>query len=236
MMASLSMRLLIVEDNPELVANLFEFLEPRGYTLDAAPDGVTGLYLAGSQDYDAIILDWMLPRMNGQALLENLRNEYAKTTPVIMLTARDSLPDKIIGFRSGADDYLTKPFSLIELELRIKALVGRATGRAHKRTIEACGVSLDLGTLDATREGKQIRLYPASRKILELLLLTSPDVVPRSKLERALWGDEPPDGDMLRSHIYELRQAIDGGFKEKLIHTIPRVGYVLSRKSQDDEN
>ena len=112
------MRLLVVEDNRNLVANLFDYFEARGHTLDAAPDGVTGLHLATTQQYDAVVLDWMLPRMDGPEVLRKLREEHPADVPVIMLTARDELPDKIAGFRAGADDYLTKPFALPELEVR----------------------------------------------------------------------------------------------------------------------
>lgn len=106
------MRLLVVEDNRSLTANLFEYFEARGHVLDAAPDGITGLHLAVSHPYDVVVLDWMLPRLDGPGLLRRLRNEHGSGVPVIMLTARDELPDKIVGFRAGADDYLTKPFAL----------------------------------------------------------------------------------------------------------------------------
>jgi len=127
-------RLLIVEDHQSLMANLFDHFEARGHTLDAAPDGVTGLHLAINQPYDAVVLDWMLPRMEGPEVLRRLREDHHSAVPVIMLTARDELPDKIAGFRAGADDYLTKPFALAELEIRLEALVRRAHGQ-HKHKI-----------------------------------------------------------------------------------------------------
>ena len=120
------MHLLVVEDNRSLLANLFDYFEARGHVLDAAPDGVIGLHLAVTQTYDAVVLDWMLPRMSGPDVLRRLREDHASAVPVIMLTARDELPDKIAGFRAGADDYLTKPFALPELEVRLEALVARA--------------------------------------------------------------------------------------------------------------
>ncbi|WP_226469834.1 response regulator transcription factor [Luteimonas panaciterrae] len=222
------MRLLVVEDNQNLVANLFDYFESRGHTLDAAPDGVTGLHLAVTQAYDAAILDWMLPRIDGQEVLRRLRDEYGSGLPVLMLTARDELPDKIAGFRAGADDYLTKPFALPELEVRLEALVARAAGRGRSRTLEVRDLKLDLATLEATRAGKPLHLYPACRKLLETLMKASPAVVTREQLEYALWGDDPPDRDMLRSHIYELRRSVDGPFDVKLIQTVPRVGYRLA--------
>jgi len=222
------MRLLVIEDNRNLVANLFDFFEARGHVLDAAPDGVTGLHLASTQAYDAVILDWMMPRMEGPEVLRRLREEHHSEVPVIMLTARDELPDKIAGFRAGADDYLTKPFALPELEVRLEAVLARAHGRGRSRILEVADLRLDLGTLEATRAGRSLHLYPACRKLLETLMQASPAAVTRERLEHALWGEDPPDGDMLRSHIYELRRSVDGPFQQKLIHTLPRVGYRLA--------
>ena len=222
------MRLLVIEDNRSLVANLFEYFEARGHVLDAAPDGITGLHLATTQAYDIIILDWMLPRMEGNEVLRRLREGNASSVPVIMLTARDELPDKIAGFRAGADDYLTKPFALPELEVRLEALLARASGRQRSKVLEVEDLRLDLTTLEASRGGQPLHLYPACRKLLEVLMQASPAAVTRQQLEFALWGDEPPDGDMLRSHIYELRRAVDGPFEQKLLQTLPRVGYRLS--------
>ena len=221
------MRLLVIEDNRNLVANLFEYFEARGHVLDAAPDGVTGLHLATTQVFDAVLLDWMLPRMDGREVLRRLRGEYGSIVPVIMLTARDELPDKIDGFRTGADDYLTKPFAMQELEVRLEALLARANGRNRRRVLQVADLTLDLSTLEATRAGQPLHLYPACRKLLEVLMQASPAAVTRQRLEYALWGDEPPDGDMLRSHIYELRRSVDGPFQTKLIQTLPRVGYRL---------
>jgi len=222
------MRLLVIEDNRNLVANLFEYFEARGHVLDAAPDGITGLHLAATQSYDAVILDWMLPRMEGPEVLRQLRESEGKGIPVIMLTARDELPDKIVGFRAGADDYLTKPFALPELEVRLEALLARAAGRDRVRVLEVHDLRLDLATLEASRAGTRLHLYPACRKLLEVLMQASPAAVTRERLEYALWGDDPPDGDMLRSHVYELRRSVDGPFDTKLIQTLPRVGYRLA--------
>ncbi len=222
------MRLLVIEDNHSLVANLFDYFEARGCTLDAAPDGVTGLHLARNEAYDAIVLDWMLPRMDGPEVLRRLREEHDSAVPVIMLTARDELPDKIAGFRAGADDYLTKPFALPELEVRLEALMARAHGRQRRRVLEVDDLRFDLSTLEVTRAGQSLHLYPACRKLLETLMQASPAAVTRQQLEHALWGDDPPDGDMLRSHVYELRLSVDGPFPVKLIQTLPRVGYRLA--------
>ncbi|MDH7451674.1 response regulator transcription factor [Luteimonas composti] len=225
------MRLLVVEDNRNLTANLFDYFEARGHVLDAAPDGVTGLHLASTHAYDAVVLDWMLPRLDGPEVLRRLRNEHGSDVPVIMLTARDELPDKIQGFRAGADDYLTKPFDLPELEVRLEALVSRSQGRGRRHVLEVADLRLDLDTLEATRGGRALHLYPACRKLLEVLMQASPAAVTRQRLEQALWGDDPPDGDMLRSHIYELRRSVDGPFPRKLIQTLPRTGYRIAEPS-----
>lgn len=228
------MRLLVVEDNQGLVANLFDYFEARGHVLDAAPDGPTGYHLATTQAYDAVVLDWMLPRLDGREVLRRLR-EAGHDVPVLMLTARDELPDKIAGFRAGADDYLTKPFQLPELEVRLEALVARAHGRLRGRVLEVADLRYDLTTLDVSRAGRALHLYPACRKLLEVLMRASPAAVTRERLEQALWGDDPPDGDMLRSHVYELRRAIDGPWPAKLLHTLPRIGYRLGEAQGDGD-
>lgn len=221
---SAPLRLLVVEDNQALVTSLFLYFEARGWQLDAAPDGLIGLHLAQNQSYDAIVLDWMLPRMEGKQVLEKMRRQGVDT-PVMMLTARDQLSDKLDGFRAGTDDYLTKPFDLSELEMRLMALVVRSQGRVTNRELVVGDLRFDLATLEVFRGARRLHLFPASRKLLRVLMTASPVAVSRQQLEYALWGDEPPDGDMLRSHIYELRRSVDGDESIKLIQTLPRVGY-----------
>ena len=233
-MEACPVKLLVVEDNGSLVANLFDYFEARCHTLDAAPDGITGLHLASTHAYDAVILDWMLPRMDGREVLRRLRAEHTGL-PVIMLTARDELPDKIAGFRAGADDYLTKPFALPELEVRLEALLARSGGQGRNRLLQVEDLRLDLRTLEASRAGQPLHLYPACRKLLETLMQASPAAVSRDRLEQALWGDNPPDSNLLRSHIYELRRSVDGPFPVKLIHTLPRVGYRLAAPRAGDD-
>lgn len=221
------MRILLIEDNQSLVVNVFEFLEAKGHVLDAAPDGVTGLHLAKQHHFDAVVLDWGLPRMEGIEVLRRLREEVGPEPPVLMLTARGELDDKLAGFQAGANDYLPKPFQMPELEARLLALVNR--GRSPKAAAVLCveNLSLDLSTHIATRAGNPIRLYRASRKLLEVLMRASPAIVSRVELEHALWGDSVPDADLLRSHMYELRRAVDGPYSVKLIHTVAREGYRL---------
>jgi DNA-binding response OmpR family regulator len=214
----------VIEDNQSLVANLFAYLEPREFILDAAQDGQSGLHLALTIDYDAIVLDWMLPRLDGQQVVGRLRAQGC-ATPVLMLTARDDLPHKIAGFQAGADDYLTKPFALAELEVRLEALILRSKGRA--RVLEVGDLRFDLATQEVTRGGSSLQLYAGGKKLLEALMRASPAVVSRERLESTLWDDDPPGRDMLRSHVYELRKSVDGPFAEKLIRTVPKVGYRL---------
>ena len=221
----MSKRVLVVEDNQSLVANIFAYLEPRHYSLDAAQNGRAGLNLALSAYYDAIILDWMLPRLDGEEVVRRLR-DAGLGTPVLMLTARDELPDKIAGFKAGVDDYLTKPFAFAELEVRLDALIRRSKGR--QQILEVGDLRFDLATHEVTRNGARLQMYAGCKKLLAELMRASPAVVTRERLEAVLWGDDPPDGDMLRSHIYELRKTVDAPFAMKLIQTVPKVGYRIA--------
>lgn len=221
------MRILVVEDNHALVASIFEYFEARGHVLDAAPDGATALYVLEKNEYDALVIDWGLPRMDGMAVVGQYRREHGKALPILMLTARAELDDKLEGFRSGVNDYLTKPFAMPELEARLLALVDRPGAAPERRVLRVGDLKLDLATHEVTRAGHPIRLYRACRKLLEALMRASPAVVPREDLAYVLWGDAPPDTDLLRSHMYELRRAVDGPFECKLLHTVPREGYRL---------
>ncbi len=220
------MRILIIEDNSDLAANIFDYLEAKGHTLDAAADGVTGLHLAIVNEYDAIVLDIMLPGMNGFEVCKKLREDAEKHTPVLMLTAKDTLNDKLAGFAIGADDYLIKPFELQELEARLLALQRRKAGPVT-RTLAVSDLTFDLDTLSVKRQGKTITLTPTGLKILELLMRKSPHVVSRREIEHLLWGDEPPDSDAIRSHLHTLRVAIDHPFENPLIHTVHGIGFRL---------
>jgi len=221
-----SIRILIVEDNPDLAENIADFFESQGHLLDFAMDGIGGLHLALTEDYDVIILDIMLPRMDGLTFCRKLREEGAKQTPVLMLTARDTLSDKLEGFNAGADDYLVKPFELEELAARIKALV-RRSDPMEKEILQIADLLVDIGKMQVYRANSQIDLTRVCFKILTLLMQASPNVVSRKEIEHALWSDMPPGSDALRSHIYSLRQAIDKPYKHHLIHTIHGIGYKL---------
>jgi len=222
------MRILIVEDHPDILANLYGFLEPKGHQLDSARNGYGGLALASEHDYDVIVLDVMLPGLNGLELCQKLRTELGKSTPVLMLTARDSLTDKVAGFDSGADDYLVKPFSLVELEVRLKALVRRSSSaHALHATMRFGELSYDPETQEATRAGVPVTLTRTGYTLLRCLLAAAPRIVTRETLEQAVWGDDRPDSDALRTHIHALRQAIDKPFAAPMLQTVAGVGYKL---------
>jgi DNA-binding response OmpR family regulator len=228
------MRMLVIEDNQALVSNLFEYFEARGYTMDAAPDGLSGLHLAATRQYDAIILDWMLPGLDGPRVCERLRRDANVATPIVMLTAKGELDDKLEGFRAGADDYLAKPFALRELEARIEALVRRARrGLGGATVIRIADLTYDTQTHEVQRGDARIQLGRIACKLLELLLRESPAIVSRERLEYEIWGDDVPDGDQLRSHMSMLRRAIDRPFAVKLIQTVHGTGYRLAETPID---
>lgn len=219
---------LLVEDHKQLAETVMDFLSSVGFTMDYAADGLSGLHLASTNNYDAIILDIMLPGMDGLALCESLRQDKANATPIIMLTARDQLDDKLDGFQRGADDYLVKPFDLPELAARLVALIRRQRGELSPGQLQVGDLVLDPATLSVTRQNKLIQLSPTCFRILKVLMRESPKLVTREMLEQELWGDMMPDSDSLRSHLYKLRQAIDKPFDQALLHTVPGQGFKLA--------
>ncbi len=218
---------LVVEDNPDLAANIADYLEARGHLVDVALDGVTGLHLAVTQPHDVVVLDLMLPGLDGLSVCRRLRRDAQSPVPVLMLTARATLDDKIAGFGEGADDYLTKPFELRELELRIAALARRSRSGDTLRRLRVADLDFNLDTLSVQRAGRALSLPVMPMKVLELLMKRSPQVVWRRDIEQALWGDSPPDSDALRVHMHTLRAAIDPPGLPPLLHTLRGVGYQL---------
>ncbi|MDE3141030.1 MAG: response regulator transcription factor [Metallibacterium scheffleri] len=218
------MRVLVIEDNNDIATNIGDYLEDRGHVVDFAGDGVTGLHLAVVHDFDVIVLDLTLPGMDGLELCRKLRHEAHKQTPVLMLTARDALEQKLTGFESGADDYMTKPFALQELGVRLEVLARRGKG-PRSRVLKVADLTYNLDTLIVTRAGKDIPLNPIGLKLLQALMEASPSVVTRHELEHHVWGEELPDSDSLRVHIHGLRQLIDKPFPRPLIHTRHGIGY-----------
>ena len=222
------MHLLVIEDHSDIAANIAEYFEARGDDVVLATDGESGLQMALETPYDAIVLDLLLPGMDGLSLCRSLRQAGHTRVPVLMLTAKDLLADKIEGFEAGADDYLVKPFSLAELDARLKALVRRASPPETPRVLTVGDLRFDLNTLEAERAGVAIKLNPTTRRILTVLMQNANRVVTRAELERELWGERAPEGDFLRAHMHALRTAIDKNFPDKLLHTIHGTGYRLS--------
>ena len=205
--------ILLVEDNQDIAEMVYAFLERRDYDVTNA--------------YDVIVLDLMLPGMDGINLCRKLRDEAQRDTPILMLTARDTLDDKVAGLDAGADDYLVKPFEIQELEARIRAMIRRRRGQMAPESLEVGDLRLDTGTLTVTRAGETLNLTPICLKILTVLMRASPRVVSRRDIEREVWGDVLPDSDTLRSHLYNLRRTIDKPFPKPLLHTVQSAGYRL---------
>ena len=226
------MRILVIEDNRDILANVLDYLQIKGYNIDCAQDGLSGLHLATTVHYDLIVLDIMLPGLDGYQVCKRLREDARSEVPILMLTARDVLEDRLTGLRAGADDYLIKPFALSELVARIEAILRRSPG-GKKRQLKVADLVYDLDTLDITRAGQPLKLNPLTMKLLTILMQKSPAVVRREALEEALWGDDCPDSDSLRSHIHQLRQVIDKPFATPLLHTLHGVGYRLVGKNND---
>jgi DNA-binding response OmpR family regulator len=221
-------RVLIVEDNRDICANIAAYLEKHHYILDFAYDGVSAMHLVLTNPFDVIVLDLMLPGMDGLSFCKKLRAEANIDKPVLMLTARDTLEDKLKGFAAGADDYLVKPFALQELHARLQALYKRSHGKTDN-LLTVGELTLNRSTLQVHRAGRRVELNPTGMKLLQRLMEEAPAVVDRDALETLLWADELPDGDALRSHMYKLRQAIDRPFDSPLIHTVHRIGYRIAQ-------
>jgi DNA-binding response OmpR family regulator len=218
---------LLIEDTRQIAETVGEYLESQGYSVDYAPDGVSGLHLATENGYDVVILDVMLPGIDGITLCRRLRGEHKNATPILMLTARDTLDDKLTGLDAGADDYLVKPFAMRELGARLKALIRRERREVATQVLSVGDLTLDTATLEVTRAGKPIVVTPIGLQILTILMRESPRLVTRRNIEREVWGDTLPDSDTLRSHVYNLRTAIDKPFETPLLHTLHSSGYRL---------
>ncbi|MCP4598803.1 MAG: response regulator transcription factor [Neptuniibacter sp.] len=223
-----AIQVLLVEDDRDLAASVADYLALDHILVDHAYNGHAGLTLACDNHYDVLLLDLMLPRMDGLTLCEKLRGAGIDT-PVLMLTARDTLDDKIAGFRAGTDDYLVKPFAMEELIIRIQALAKRRSGQIRKLTVADLEVDLDSKT--AQRCGQLLKLTPTGWVILETLMRNSPNVVSKQQLEEVLWPEEIPDSNSLKVHMYHLRQQIDKPFNSALLQTIPGQGFVIREDS-----
>jgi DNA-binding response OmpR family regulator len=221
-------RILIVEDQSALAANLEEFFDQSRYVLDFAADGLTALHLLATQEYDVVVLDVMLPGVSGFELCRRIREDLKSNVPVIFMTARGELSDKEEGFALGGDDYLVKPFALRELQLRIDALLRRERSE-HDAFLRAESVSFDPGTLVARVEGRgETMLGGTAARVFEELVRAHPRIVTHEALSNAIWGTDDGDAHTLRTHIYVLRRTLDNAFGDALIDTVHGRGYRLS--------
>ncbi len=226
------MRILIIEDDPAIATNLYDFMEVCGHSPDAAADGITGLHLAITQRFDGILLDLGLPGMDGITLCRKLRQEAQLDTPILMLTARDTLEDKLKGFEHGADDYLVKPFALREVEARLVAMHKRHGGKVTSRTLETGDLTFDPKMMSINFAGSGVKLPPKCIRLLALMMGEPGRVFSRKELESGVWGGAQETSDTLRSHMHELRRALirAGGYDP--IGTVHGLGYHLITRAQ----
>ncbi|ANW25514.1 two-component system response regulator [Vibrio coralliilyticus] len=221
-----NLQLLLVEDDLDLAKAIVDYLALEDIQCDHAANGLSGLNLIEQGYYDAVILDLNLPKMNGLEVCARLRQQGIDV-PVLMLTARDTLDDTLTGFSNGADDYLVKPFAMEELIVRAKVLSRRRSGQMGKLCVE--GLEVDLNSHTATRDGVVLKVSPIGFKLLETLLRESPKSVSRERLIQSVWGDEQPDSNSLKVHMFNLRKVVDSDFDIKLIHTIVGRGFALKK-------
>lgn len=227
------LKLLLAEDDLDLAQTLVQYLELEGFICDHVSNGIAGLNLIKQSSYDVLLLDINMPRLDGLSLCQRLR-EQGNDTPVLMLTARDQLDDKLQGFNVGTDDYLVKPFEMEELLARVRALSHRRSGQIQKLI---CGeLQMNLSEKSVQRNGQALKLSPTSWRLLERLMRASPSPVSREELMDFAWGDDHPDSNSLKVHIYNLRKAIDGPFDEPLLHTISGAGFALKSSGTGETN
>lgn len=218
------LNVLLVEDDLDLAETVVQYLELEDIRCDYAANGMAGLQLARRHRYEVLLLDINLPRLDGLSVCRHLRAD-GDDTPILMLTARDRLDDKLDGFRAGTDDYLVKPFELQELVVRLQALARRRSGQV---LVLRCGdLEMNLDERTVQRAGKALNLSPTGWRLLEILMRASPAVVSRPALEEALWGDEIPDSNSLKVHLFHLRKAVNASFPAALLHTVPGHGFVI---------
>lgn len=215
---------ILVEDDRDIAAAVVDYLELESIVCDYAADGASGIEMIRSQPYQVVILDINLPRMSGFDVCEKMREEGI-AAPVLMLTARDSLDDKLTGFSSGTDDYLVKPFAMDELVARVKALAGRRSSRSA--LLQVSDLELNLNQRCATRGDIDLEATPKELALLETLMRASPDAVSRRDLASAAWGDDVPDSNSLNVHMHNLRKNVDRPGMTALLHTVPGYGYAI---------
>jgi len=221
------MRVLVVEDDSTIAGFLAKGLREAGFAVDQALDGDEGLHLALAEPYDAAVVDVMLPRLDGIALIDGLRRRGVRT-PVLILSAKRSVDDRVRGLQAGGDDYLTKPFAFAELLARVQALIRRATGSTEPTRLLFGDLSLDLITREVRREGRRIELRPREFSLLEYLMRNPGKVLSKTMILSHVWGYRfDPSTNVVDVLVSRLREKIDRNFERKLVHTVRGVGYVL---------
>jgi two-component system, OmpR family, response regulator len=221
------MRILVVEDDIKIASFIIKGLKAAGYAVDHALDGEAGLDMALTEPYDTIILDIMLPKRDGLSLIETMRKEKIQT-PVIILSAKGSIDDRIKGLQTGSDDYMTKPFAFSELLARVQALIRRASGLSEPTSLTVGDLSVNLLTREVTRGKKKIDLQPIEFSLLEYLMRHTGRVVSKTMIMEHVWNyNFDPQTNVVEARICRLRDKIDRDFSRKLIHTLRGVGYVL---------
>ncbi len=221
------MRILLVEDDVKIATFIVKGLKAAGYAVDHVLDGEEGLHRTLTQPYDTAIIDIMLPKLDGLSLIEKMRKGKIQT-PVIILSARGSIDDRVRGLQTGGDDYITKPFAFSELLARVQALIRRASGLSEPTRLTVGDLSLNLLTREVTRGGKKIELQPIEFSLLEYLLRSAGRVVSKTMIMEHVWDyNFDPQTNVVEARICRLRDKIDRDFDRKLIHTVRGVGYVL---------
>jgi two-component system OmpR family response regulator len=225
------MRILLIEDDNKIASFIIKGLKSAGFAIDHAPDGEEGLFMALNEPYDAAVIDIMLPKLDGLKLIEKLRNEKVNT-PVIILSAKGSIDDRVKGLYAGGDDYLTKPFAFTELLARLQALIRRASGVSEPTKLTIGDLSINLLTREVVRNGKTIELQPLEYALLEYLVRNANKVVSKTMIMEHVWNyNFDPQTNVVEARICRLRDKIDKNYENKLIHTLRGVGYVLKEEA-----
>lgn len=221
------MRVLVVEDDLKIASFVIKGLEQAGFAVDHAADGETGLHLALNESYDVAVIDLMLPKRDGLSLIQELRRQQVNT-PVIILSARRSVDDRVEGLQTGGDDYLTKPFAFSELLARVQALIRRAGSAVHPTRLEVGELVLDLLTREVSRRGEKLDLQPREFALLEYLMRQAGRAVSKTMVMEHVWDYSfDPQTNVVDVLVCRLRHKVDRDFDTKMIHTIRGVGYVL---------
>ena len=218
------LRLLIVEDDTALASSIIEWFELDGHSCDFAADGRAALALMSHADFDVVLLDVSLPHIDGLEVARRMR-QLGNTTPILMLTARDAIEDRVTGLDAGADDYVIKPFALVEVAARVRVLSRRRTGEVQRLSVGS--LELLINEHRVRREGREIALSPIGWRLLETLARASPATVDRGTLSFAVWGDEPPQAENLKVQMFKLRKVVDKPFNTSIIETVKGLGYRL---------